>query len=84
MCGGVRLPFRRSTGGLCPAEVDLDTRTGGPRTVIDEAGDGEVLTLLLLGSDEGPPRSGQVDAGNADGFQVVETAADGITQMNGE
>jgi polyisoprenyl-teichoic acid--peptidoglycan teichoic acid transferase len=39
-------------------------------------GDGEVLTLLLLGSDEGPPRSGRLDEGNADGFQLLFVSGD--------
>ena len=39
-------------------------------------GDGEVLTLLLLGSDDGPPRSGQIDRANADGFQLLFVSPD--------
>lgn len=39
-------------------------------------GDGEVLTLLLLGSDEGPPRTGSYDAGNADGFHLLFVSGD--------
>lgn len=39
-------------------------------------GDGEVLTLLVLGSDDGPPRDGPFDEGNADGFQLVFVAGD--------
>lgn len=40
------------------------------------AGDGEVLTLLLLGSDEGPPRSADITAGRADGFQILFVSGD--------
>lgn len=39
-------------------------------------GDGEMLTLLLLGSDDGPPRSGQLDQANADGFQLLFVSGD--------
>lgn len=39
-------------------------------------GDDETLTLLLLGSDDGPPRTGQLDEGNADGFQLLFVAGD--------
>jgi polyisoprenyl-teichoic acid--peptidoglycan teichoic acid transferase len=40
------------------------------------SGDGELLTLLLLGSDDGPPRSGQLDRANADGFQLLFVSGD--------
>ena len=40
------------------------------------AGDGDVLTLLLLGSDEGPPRSADITAGRADGFQILFVSGD--------
>jgi polyisoprenyl-teichoic acid--peptidoglycan teichoic acid transferase len=39
-------------------------------------GDGEVLTLLLLGSDEGPPRSTEPVPGRADGFQLLFVSGD--------
>jgi LCP family protein required for cell wall assembly len=39
-------------------------------------GDGEVLTLLLLGSDEGPPRSTNPVPGRADGVQLLFVSAD--------
>ncbi|MEX1165143.1 MAG: LCP family protein [Nitriliruptor sp.] len=39
-------------------------------------GDGQPLTLLLLGSDMGPPRDGVVERGNADGFQLLFVSAD--------
>lgn len=39
-------------------------------------GDGEVLTLLLLGSDDGPPRTGRTDEANADGFQLLFVSPD--------
>jgi polyisoprenyl-teichoic acid--peptidoglycan teichoic acid transferase len=39
-------------------------------------GDGEVLTLLLLGSDEGPPRSTDPVPGRADGFQLLFVSGD--------
>jgi LCP family protein required for cell wall assembly len=38
--------------------------------------DGEVLTLLLLGSDEGPPRSTDPVPGRADGFQLLFVSGD--------
>ncbi|KAK7753648.1 putative ATPase [Diatrype stigma] len=43
----------------------------------------EDLDVLCDRSDEAYERAAR-GAGNADGFQVVETAADGITQMKGE
>lgn len=45
------------------------------RWLLPPVGD-EVLTLLLLGSDEGPPRTGSLDAGNADGFQLLFVSGD--------
>ena len=38
--------------------------------------DGEVLTLLLLGSDGGPPRADGVANARADGFQLLFVSAD--------
>ncbi len=38
--------------------------------------DGQVLTLLLLGSDDGPPRNGQLTNARADGFQLLFVSAD--------
>lgn len=37
--------------------------------------DGDVLTILLLGSDEGPPRSSDPLRGRADGFQLLFVSA---------
>jgi polyisoprenyl-teichoic acid--peptidoglycan teichoic acid transferase len=39
-------------------------------------GDGEVLTFVLLGGDEGPPRGGDVRRSRADGFQLLFVSAD--------
>lgn len=39
-------------------------------------GGDDVLTLLLLGSDEGPPRSGDITAGRADAFQILFVSGD--------
>ena len=39
-------------------------------------GDGEVLTLLLLGSDEGPPRGPDPFRGRADAFQLLFVSGD--------
>lgn len=36
----------------------------------------DTLTLLLLGSDMGPPRTGSPERGNADGFQLLFVSAD--------
>jgi len=41
-----------------------------------DAADGRVLTVLLLGSDAGPPRSGDPAGGRADGFQLLFVSAD--------
>ncbi|KAI1081575.1 SNF2 family N-terminal domain-containing protein [Whalleya microplaca] len=49
----------------------------------DEILSDEDLNVLCDRSDEAFDQAAR-GAGNADGFQVVETAADGITQMNGE
>ncbi|MFA9446372.1 LCP family protein [Egicoccus sp. AB-alg6-2] len=53
---------------------------GGSAVALDRyalpAGDGEVLTLLLLGSDEGPPRSADPFRGRADGFQILFVSGD--------
>jgi polyisoprenyl-teichoic acid--peptidoglycan teichoic acid transferase len=38
--------------------------------------DGEVLTLLLLGSDGGPPRTDDLRSARADGFQLLFVSAD--------
>lgn len=38
--------------------------------------DGEVLTLLLLGSDGGPPRADNLTSARADGFQLLFVSAD--------
>lgn len=38
--------------------------------------DGEVLTLLLLGSDGGPPRTDQMLTARADGFQLLFVSGD--------
>jgi polyisoprenyl-teichoic acid--peptidoglycan teichoic acid transferase len=40
------------------------------------AGDGEVFTLLILGSDEGPPRGPDPVPGRADGFQLLFVSGD--------
>jgi LCP family protein required for cell wall assembly len=41
-----------------------------------DAAEGRVLTVLLLGSDAGPPRSGDPAGGRADGFQLLFVSAD--------
>jgi LCP family protein required for cell wall assembly len=41
-----------------------------------DAADGRVLTVLLMGSDAGPPRSGDPLRGRADGFQLLFVSAD--------
>ncbi|MTV24846.1 LytR family transcriptional regulator [Nitriliruptoraceae bacterium ZYF776] len=38
--------------------------------------DGEVLAILLLGSDDGPPRGGDLERARADGFQLLFVAGD--------
>lgn len=45
------------------------------RWLVPPGGD-DVLTLLLLGSDDGPPRKGQLDEANADGFQLLFVSGD--------
>lgn len=46
------------------------------RLLLPPADGGGVLTLLLLGSDEGPPRSANPLAARADGFQLLFVAED--------
>jgi len=41
-----------------------------------DAAEGRVLTVLLLGSDAGPPRAGSPTSGRADGFQLLFVSAD--------
>jgi len=41
-----------------------------------DAAEGRVLTVLLLGSDAGAPRSGDPATGRADGFQLLFVSAD--------
>ena len=41
-----------------------------------DAADGRVLTVLLLGSDTGPPRAGDPLRGRADGFQLLFVSPD--------
>jgi LCP family protein required for cell wall assembly len=53
---------------------------GGSAVALDRwllpPGDGDVLALLLLGSDDGPPRDKPFDEGNADGFQLLFVSGD--------
>jgi polyisoprenyl-teichoic acid--peptidoglycan teichoic acid transferase len=46
------------------------------RFLLPQVGDEEVLTLLLLGSDEGPMRSENPLVGRADGFQLLFVSGD--------
>ncbi len=41
-----------------------------------DAASGRVLTVLLMGSDQGPPRDGDPTRGRADGFQLLFVSAD--------
>jgi LCP family protein required for cell wall assembly len=41
-----------------------------------DAATGRVLTVLLMGSDQGPPRSGDPARGRADGFQLLFVSPD--------
>jgi LCP family protein required for cell wall assembly len=41
-----------------------------------DAASGRVLTVLLMGSDQGPPRTGDPARGRADGFQLLFVSAD--------
>jgi len=41
-----------------------------------DAAEGRVLTVLLMGSDTGPPRAGDPTRGRADGFQLLFVSAD--------
>jgi polyisoprenyl-teichoic acid--peptidoglycan teichoic acid transferase len=49
---------------------------GAAERVLTPTGDGEVLTLLLLGSDDGPPRDADPLSARADGFQLLFVSGD--------
>lgn len=68
---------RRLVGLLAAAMLLL----GGSALAVERystlpGGDDGVLTLLLLGSDEGPPRSADITAGRADAFQILFVSGD--------
>jgi polyisoprenyl-teichoic acid--peptidoglycan teichoic acid transferase len=71
---------RRWWRGLVALVAALALTTAGAAVAGDRlllpSGDGQVLTLLLLGSDEGPPRSTNPVPGRADGFQLLFVSAD--------
>ena len=48
----------------------------GVAVVRADAAEGRVLTVLLMGSDTGPPRAGDPLRGRADGFQLLFVSAD--------
>jgi polyisoprenyl-teichoic acid--peptidoglycan teichoic acid transferase len=58
------------------AVVAAGTAVATERVLTDADGDGEVLTLLLLGSDDGPPRTADPLTARADGFQLLFVSAD--------
>ncbi|MFA9432637.1 LCP family protein [Egicoccus sp. AB-alg2] len=70
---------RRGPATLVALVLAWGLSTGGAgaadRYLLPE-GDGEVLTLLLLGSDEGPPRGPDPLQGRADAFQILFVSAD--------
>ena len=51
------------------------TAVAGERLLLPDP-DGEVLTLVLLGSDGGPPRGDQMLTARADGFQLLFVSGD--------
>lgn len=69
---------RRLRAGLAVAMAVL--LTAGAASATDRyllpEGDGQPLTLLLLGSDEGPPRGPDPLQGRADAFQLLFVSAD--------
>ncbi|MEX2505019.1 MAG: LCP family protein [Egicoccus sp.] len=68
---------RRLVAALAAATLLLaGSAVAVERYTVLPGGDGEVLTLLLLGSDEGPPRSTDITAGRADGFQILFVSGD--------
>jgi hypothetical protein len=72
--------MRRWWRGLVALVAALALTTAGAAVAGDRlllpSGDGQVLTLLLLGSDEGPPRSTNPVPGRADGFQLLFVSPD--------
>jgi len=71
----LRGPLRTTTWLLTFALV-VSTLTVTVSVRGADAADGRVLTVLLLGSDAGPPRSGDPARGRADGFQLLFVSAD--------
>ncbi len=73
-----RLRGRSALGGLLVAALVLalaGVATAAQRLLTPDP-DGEVLTLLLLGADEGPPRSGDIRRARADAFQLLFVSPD--------
>lgn len=70
-------PVRRLLGAVLAVSLlaVAGTAAAVERWLLPTGGD-EVLTLLLLGSDEGPPRTGRFDRGNADGFHLLFVSGD--------
>ena len=72
-----RSPFARRVFALTLTAVLLVPLAAVTVTVQRaDAAEGRVLTVLLLGSDAGPPRSGDPLRGRADGFQLLFVSAD--------
>lgn len=66
----------RLTGLLLGLLLVAGTGAGAAERVLTPPSDGEVLTLLLLGSDDGPPRDADPLSARADGFHLLFVAAD--------
>jgi polyisoprenyl-teichoic acid--peptidoglycan teichoic acid transferase len=73
---GLRRAVALAVATCLLAAVTVTAAVAGPSGWRVAPGDGDTLALLLLGSDEGPPRGGQVDGGNADGFQLLFVSGD--------
>jgi LCP family protein required for cell wall assembly len=71
-----RLPGRRLLALLLVTALAVPATVATVAVQRADAADGRVLTVLLLGSDAGPPRSGDPLRGRADGFQLLFVSAD--------
>ena len=75
---------RRTVLALVTVLLDLVVLAGAAHTAVraytvapfDATGSDGRLTLLVLGSDSGPPRPGSPLAGRADGFHIVSLSVD--------
>jgi len=71
-----RRSWRRLIASTAVAATVVTSAVGAAVVHRADAAEGRVLTVLLLGSDTGPPRAGDPASGRADGFQILFVSAD--------